>query len=138
MSEKHSQVRYLIAADVIALHAEMMRDMGHAPAPLRDAGLLESAVLRPQTAAYYEHAGIVRQAALLGAGIAQNQPFIDGNKRAAYLAMLIFLRVNGRPFHGDRMELARRIEGLGAREGSLEDATRHLEAWLEQYVTPAG
>jgi death on curing protein len=136
MSAERSEIRYLIAADVIALHAEMMRRMGHAPAPLRDAGLLESAVLRPQTAAYYEDAGIVRQAALLGAGIAQNQPFLDGNKRAAYLAMVILLRVNGRLFHGPRMELARRIEALGTRESSLEDATRQLEQWLEQFVAP--
>ena len=72
-------VRYLSVADVMALHNAMMEGMGRHPAPLRYAGLLESAVLRPQMAAYYEEADLVRQAALLAVGIAQNQPYVDGN-----------------------------------------------------------
>lgn len=77
--------RYLSVDDVMALHREMMRRLGAFPAPLRDERLLESAVMRPQTAAYYEDADLVRQAALLAAGIIQNHPYVDGNKRKAYI-----------------------------------------------------
>src|SRR3954447_6424072 len=122
--------RYLGLEDVKALHAEMMRDTGYVPAPLRAEGLLESAINRPQTATYYEDADLIRQAALLAAGIAENQPFLDGNKRTAYIALTVFLRVNGSPFGGDRMELAAQIEALGTRTDSLEAATERLEVCL--------
>ena len=101
--------RHLSVADVMALHVEMMEGMGHQPAPLRDPGLLESAVLRPQMAAFYEDADLVRQAALLAVGISQNQPYVDGNKRTAYIALVVLLRRNGSPYQGDPLELARQL-----------------------------
>lgn len=119
---------------VIALHAQMLRDTGYPPTASRDRGLLESAISKPQMAAFYEDADLVRQAALLGVGIAQNQPFIDGNKRAAYLAMLVFLQVSSRPFVGEPLELAHQIEALGTRTDSLEAATDRFEAWLREHV----
>jgi death on curing protein len=128
-------VRYLSVADVMALHNEMMEETGYRPAPLRDEGLLESAVLRPQTAAYYGGADLVRQAASLDVGIAQNQPYLDGNKRTAYIATTVFLRVNGLPFEGDRLALAREIEAVATRTDSLDSATRRLEDWLRRHVT---
>ncbi len=126
--------RYLSVADVMALHNEIMEDMGQHPAPLRDQGLLESAVLRAQMAAYYEEADLVRQAAFLAVGIAQNQPYLDGNKRTAYMAAVVFLRVNGQPFNGDRLELARELEAVATRADSLDSATRRFEDWLRQHV----
>src|SRR6184192_4157465 len=86
---------WLSLADVLALHAEVMQRTGSRPAPLREEGLLESAVLRPQTAAYYDEADLVRQAALLATGIAQAQAFIDGNERTALAALETFLLLNG-------------------------------------------
>src|SRR5918911_1173041 len=100
------QTDWLSVTDVIAAHAVVMRRTGSAPAPLRDEGLLESAVMRPQMAAYYEEADLIRQAALLAAGIAQAQAFIDGNKRTALAAMEGFLRLNGFQCDADTMELA--------------------------------
>ncbi|MBI3968659.1 MAG: type II toxin-antitoxin system death-on-curing family toxin [Chloroflexi bacterium] len=126
--------RYLSVADIMALHDEMRRRTGYAPAPLRDEGLLESATLRPQMAAHYEQADFVRQAALLAIGISQDQPYLDGNKRTAFLAAVVFLRRNGRPFQGDRLELARRLEAVSRRPGSLEAATQRFEDWLRQNV----
>lgn len=126
--------RFLTVDEVIALHAATMRDMGHAPAPLRDLGLLESAVLKPQTAAHYEDADVIRQAAVLVIGISQNQPFIDGNKRTGYIAAMVLLRVNGHPFIGDRMEFARQLEAVAERTDSLDAATDRFEAWLHEYV----
>lgn len=63
--------RYLSLADVLALHAAVMEQTGYAPAPLRDEGLLDSAIQRPRTAAYHEEADLIRQAALLAVGISQ-------------------------------------------------------------------
>jgi death on curing protein len=130
------QVVWLGLADVLALHAEMMLHMSSRPAPLREEGLLESAVLRPQMAAYYDEADLVRQAALLATGIAQAQAFIDGNKRTALAAMETFLRINGHRCRADSLELAQQIEALATRTDSLEAATARFEAWLREHVVP--
>ena len=111
-----------------------MKGMSHYPAPLRDRGLLESAVMRPQSAAYYKGADLVRQAALLAIGIAQNQPDVDGNKRTAYIAMLVFLRSNGRPSEGDHLALAVQLETVAERIDSLDAATDRFAAWLRESV----
>jgi death on curing protein len=72
---------YLTVGEVIAFHAEILRRAGQLSTQLRDRGLLESALQRPQNAAYYEGADAVTQAALYMIGIALNHPFVDGNKR---------------------------------------------------------
>jgi death on curing protein len=122
----------------MALHSEMMEQMGQRPAPVRDAGLLESAVLKPQMAAYYENADVIRQAAVLAVGIAQNQPYVDGNKRTGYIAALVFLRRNGHPFTGDYLEMAQQLEAVATRTDSLDAATGRLENWLRERVAPTG
>src|SRR5215207_745503 len=91
-------VRHLSVANVIGLHAFIMEQLGFAPTPLRDEGALESAVMRPRMAHYYEDADVVRQAALLAIGISQAQAFIDGNKRTALIATEVFLDQNGLDF----------------------------------------
>ncbi len=62
---------------------------------VRDAGLLESALARPLNRAAYGEPVVVELAALYALGIARNHPFIDGNKRTAYLALEVFLSLNG-------------------------------------------
>lgn len=128
------ETRFLSLADALAIHARMMEGMGERPSPLRDEGLLESAITRPQMAAYYEDADVVRQAALLAVGISQNQPFIDGNKRTAYMAAVTFLRVNGCPFTGEPLDLARELETVATRTDSLDAATARFEAWLREHI----
>jgi death on curing protein len=128
--------QYLSLADVIAIHESAMRRLGDEPKPLRDEGGLESAVMRPQMAAYYEGADIVRQAALLGVGISQAQAFLDGNKRTAYLALNTFLRMNGLTYSGDRLALARQFEQFAERSNEPDEAIDAFEAWLRQYVQP--
>ena len=125
---------YLGLEDILALHADMMERMGSSPAPLRDVGALESAIAKPQNAAHYEGADLVRQAALLAVGISQAQAFIDGNKRTGYLAALVFLRINHHPLRGDLLEFARQLEAVAERTDSLEAATARLEAWLRERV----
>jgi death on curing protein len=86
---------YLTAGEMIAFHAEIVRRAGQSLALLRDRGLLESALQRPQNAAYYEEADILAQAALYMIGIALNHPFVDGNKCTGYVAGMTFLHLNG-------------------------------------------
>jgi death-on-curing protein len=131
-----AEIRYLTLADVLALHQTIMERFGLAPAPLRDEGSLESAVMRPRMAAYYSEADIIRQSALLAVGISQAQAFLDGNKRVAFAACDVFLRVNGLAFAGDPLELAIQLEAVTERAGNLEEATDQFEEWLRTQVRP--
>lgn len=131
-----AQLRYPTLAEVIAIHERVMRGLGEAPRPLRDEGLLESALTRPQMAAYYEGADIVRQATLLGTGISQAQAFLDGNKRTAFQTLDAFLWVNGWEFVGEPLELARQFEQFAERSSEPDEAIDAFEAWLREYVQP--
>jgi death on curing protein len=129
-----SEPTYLSVLDVHALHDEIMERTGFAPAPLRDEGLLKSALMRPQMAAHYEQADLIKQAALLAIGISQAQAFLDGNKRAAFAACRAFLWLNGLTYNGDPLELAKQLEAVATREGTLEEASDRFEAWLRSNV----
>src|SRR5215210_5509581 len=113
-----------------------MRRLGDEPKPLRDEGILESAVMRPQMAAYYEGADMVRQAALLGVCISPAQAFLDGNKRTAYLVLNTFLRMNDLTYVGDRFALARQFEQFADRSNDPDETIDAFEVWLRQYVHP--
>jgi death-on-curing protein len=128
-----TETQYLSLADVIAIHEQAMRRLGLAPNPLRDNGGLESAVMRPQMAAWYEGADLIRQAALLGVGISQAQAFLDGNKRTAYLAMNTFLRMNGHTYDGDHIALAKQFEQFADRSND-SSAIDDFESWLREHV----
>lgn len=82
---------------VLAIHDEQLRQHGGATG-IRDAGLLESALARPLNAAGYADPDIAELAALYAIGIVRNHPFIDGNKRTGYVALELFLRLNGSTF----------------------------------------
>src|SRR5919106_1363070 len=131
-----AELRYPTLAEVIAIHEKVMRGLGEPPRPLRDEGLLESALTRPQMAAYYEGADIVRQATLLGTGISQAQAFLDGNKRTAFQTLDAFLWINGWEYVGDPMELARQLEQVADRSHAPSEAIDTFEAWLRQHVQP--
>ena len=131
-----AEIRYLTLADVLALHQAIMERFGAALTPLRDEGALESAVMRARMAAYYDGADIIRQAALLAVGISQAQAFLDGNKRIAFAACDVFLRVNGLAFSGDPLAIALQFEALAKREDSLDKATDRFEQWLRKHVSP--
>ena len=83
-------------AEALALYAEIKGlSLEGAQGELRDEGLLESALARPKNAAHYSDADLAEQAANLLWGIAENQPFVDGNKRLALVLTLTFLELNG-------------------------------------------
>jgi death on curing protein len=127
---------YLNVEHISAMHDALLARLGAPRAALRDRGLLESAVMRPQMAAHYEDADIVRQAALLAIGISQAQAFLDGNKRSAYAACEVFLDLDGYEITGDPLEMAQQLEAVAERTSTLEDATAGFEAWLRGHVAP--
>lgn len=87
--------RWLVMADMVVLHDYVLARTGGSSG-LRDEGLLESALSRPFNRWSYEGVEDVRDlAATYGVGLAKNHPFIDGNKRAAFLALGVFLELNG-------------------------------------------
>jgi death on curing protein len=131
-----AQLRYPTLAEVIAIHERVMRGLGEAPRPLRDEGLLESALTRPQMAAFYEGADVVRQATLLGTGISQAQAFLDGNKRTAFQTLDAFLWVNGWEYVGEPLALAQQLEQFADRSHTLSEAIDAFEAWLRERVQP--
>jgi death-on-curing protein len=128
-----AEVRYLTADDVLAIADEFFTALGYARPILRGGGreLLESAVHRAQVFAFYGGEDLAVQAAVLISGIAQNQPFVDGNKRVAYAAGVVFLRANGHPLvvHA-RDDLAEKIIELASDPRSHET----LAAWLRKHT----
>jgi death on curing protein len=82
---------FLTMADVLAMHEDQIARYGGI-AGIRDPGLLEAALYRPQTGYYND---LVEEAAALWESLAQNHPFLDGNKRTAFAAMYTFLAING-------------------------------------------
>jgi len=123
---------YLTVAEVVEIHAQAMEGMGWAAAPVRSEALLESAVMKAQTAAYYGGADVAEQAVLLAIGISQNQPFLDGNKRAAYISLVTFLELDGWTLAESNIEIAKSLIAVAERDGTLAEATSAFAAWLRE------
>ena len=81
-------------AVILAVHEEQLAEHGGG-AGLRDAGLLDSALARPVNLAAYGDPDVAELAAAYGFGLARNHPFVDGNKRTAFVAVELFLAING-------------------------------------------
>ena len=82
---------YIRVDDILAIHADQIERYGGAEG-IRDPGLLEAALFRPQTG-YYPT--LIDEAAALWESLSQNHPFVDGNKRTAFAATYVFLAING-------------------------------------------
>lgn len=82
---------YLTVVEVLTIHADQIERYGGAEG-IRDLGLLEAALFRPQTGYY---ADVILEAAALWESLTQNHPFIDGNKRTAFAVAYTFLAING-------------------------------------------
>lgn len=87
-------VEWVAQSVVLAIHDEQLAEHGGSPG-LRDFGLLESALARPQNSAAYGDPDIAALGAAYAFGIAKNHPFIDGNKRTSAVISRLFLRLNG-------------------------------------------
>ena len=116
---------WLDVDEVIDMHAEQLSIFG-GPEGVRDRGLLESAVLRPINQWHYGQTDMAALAAAYAFGLARNHAFIDGNKRIAFQAMMVFLRINQitlAPNPGQATEI---ILSLAAGEVSEESLARWI------------
>lgn len=122
---------YLSLDDAMELFAAIIGGtVGDATNQLRSRPGLEGALARPATYARYENADVALQAAALAHGIAETQPFIDGNKRLALVALLTFLEINGVAVEAGDPELADWILGLSAGAAPADLAERVRAAQL--------
>jgi len=118
---------------IVAIHDEQLAEHGGAVG-IRDEGLLDSALARPLNRAGYGNPDVAELAALYALGIARNHPFVDGNKRTAFAAMVLFLSLNGMPLVADEAEAA--ITMLRMAAGELSDD--EFIAWVRASAAPRG
>ena len=114
-------------ADVLGMHTILMQRYGGAGG-VRDPGALEAALFRPQTG-YYDD--IIAEAAALLESLAINHPFVDDNKRIAFAAADVFLRING--WCLKRPPLVIHVEMLQMFEAGKFNVA-HLEPWLRGFA----
>ena len=118
---------------LLLLHGESLAEHGGA-AGLRDEGLLDSALARPLNLLAYaspdESPDVATLAASYCVGLAKNHPFVDGNKRAAFLATGLFLYLNGYRLKATQAQATRTILSVAASELTEGD----LAAWLRAHV----
>ena len=100
---------------------------------IRDEGLLESALARPQNVAAYEDPDLAALAASYAFGIARNHPFVDGNKRTALVVCETFIIDNGSSLNASEPELAVLFESLAA--GNVSE--NELAGWIRERVASA-
>jgi death on curing protein len=131
-------IRYLNSEEAMLLHIEIMERTGSASQGLRDSSLLSSALNRAQTAAFYSGADLIGQAARLATGLSRAQAFVEGNKRTAFAATTVFLKLNGQSFAGDPIQFAQQLDDLADPSVTEQDADDRFEAWLRDHVIPRG
>ena len=118
-----SEPRWLALDEVRAAHEKQLKRFGGPPG-LRDGGALESALSRPVNRFHYGETDLAALAASYAFGFARNDAFVDGNKRIAFLAMMMFLRLNGVAFAPGQAQATAIILSLAAGETSEEALTR--------------
>jgi death-on-curing protein len=127
-------VRWLDRRAVLLLHDESIAMFGGASG-LRDAGLLDSALGRaPNRLAYKPTATLPELAAAYAHGLAQNHPFVDGNKRSAFMALGLFLHVNGYELTASQVDAIYVMLALAA--GDIDEA--ELAQWIHLHCRPRG
>src|ERR1700756_1750092 len=112
----------------IAIHSRQLRRFGGAPG-LRDEGMLRSALERPINS--YEQSDMAEFAAAYAFGLAKNHAFVDGNKRIAFMAMMVFLHKSGVVFNPDPAEATTIILALAAGEVSEQSLVRWIRDNLD-------
>jgi len=113
---------------VLAIHEEQLAEHGGSPG-VRDVGLLESALARPMNLAAYGEPDVAELAASYGFGIARNHPFVDGNKRTAFVSVELFLRLNGYRLSAD--DSACVLTMLAVAAGEMDEA--NFTDWLRRH-----
>lgn len=123
---------WLTRVIVEAIHTAQLREHG-GQLGLRDEGLLESALARPRHRWSYEpESDLASLAAAYGFGLTKNHPFIDGNKRVGFVAMNVFLILNGYEIEAPEPEVVATM--LRVADGSLDESS--LADWLRGVTVP--
>ena len=115
--------------DALVIHEMQLSEHGGAEG-IRDRGLLESALARPQNLAAYGDPDVAALAAAYAFGIAKNHPFVDGNKRTALVVLEFFLALNGHTLAADDVQCVLTILALA--DGSLPETD--LAEWIRQNI----
>jgi len=123
-------VKYLSSEQILAIHEALIKRYGGSSG-IRDRGLLESAVFRPQTTVFGEEAypALFEKCAVLGYSIIQNHPFLDGNKRTGFAAMHLMLLINGYDLASAAEEEIGMTEDVAS--GKVHEAK--IAKWLKQH-----
>ena len=112
---------------ILAIHDEQLAEHGGGSG-LRDQGLLESAMARPINLAAYEDPDAAALAASYAVGLAKNHPFVDGNKRTAFVALELFLALNGRELMAGDVDCV--VTMLAVAAGDIDET--ELAEWIRQ------
>ncbi len=127
-----AEPRWINKTALVLLHDESLALFGGASG-LRDEGLLDSALGRPVNQhLYVADTDLAALAAAYGHGLAKNHPFIDGNKRAAFLAIGLFLHLNGQRLRASQVDAIQTILALAA--GHLSEV--QLADWIRANLAP--
>jgi death-on-curing protein len=122
--------RWISRQALLLLHDESLAEHGGGTG-LRDEGLLDSALAKPLNLAAYGEPDFADLAASYGFGLARNRPFTDGNKRAAFLAIGLFLYLNGYRLRAAQADATLAMLALAA--GELAEG--ELAAWIRQHAS---
>ena len=123
------EVQYISYAEAVYIHLELMRLIGEERCGVFDRALVKSALARPQQAAAYEGADLVRQAATLCFGLIRNHPWIGGNKRTATALLVRFLRLNGVKLAASTKEIIDMVLAVEAGRWDVDGVT----LWLRRH-----
>ena len=124
-----SEIVFLNKDLALAFHERQLAEHGGGEG-IRDEGLLESTLARPEMHAHYGEADLAALAAAYAFGVARNHPFLDGNKRTAFVASQVFLRLNGQRLSADHAEAVIIFLKLAAGELTEEQ----LAAWFRLHL----
>ena len=116
---------------LLLLHDESLAEHGGASG-LRDEGLLDSALARPLNVALYSDPDVAGLAASYGVGLAKNHAFVDGNKRAAFLAVGLFLAINGYRLVATQADAT--LTMLAVAAGDLDEGA--FADWIRERIHP--
>ena len=130
MSAANANWVWIDGTVIRAVHNEQLAEHGGAEG-LRDPGLLESALARPPQLAAYGEPDTAALAAAYGFGLARNHPFVDGNKRTAFVAVELFLMLNGTTLTANDVECVLTMLDLAA--GHLTEPA--FAEWLRENTT---
>lgn len=122
-------MKYLTPQDVLLLHDMAIEESGGSHG-VRDVGLMESAIHRPQSTFGGQdlYAGIFDKTAALCQSLIKNHPFVDGNKRTALFAAMTFLELNGHLFESSQEELVEFGIAIDTKDMSIEDIAEWFQA----------